>query len=262
MKQILAVKYQVFSQLSFYCLISQINFSEFSINARVHALGRHFLKRMENSLLSLGLKRFAPGLFCARLLTMSPRRAAIGNPAIGGEATTAQAGKARRNLTANSLRNDFKGRRFQPETLEPILMNDVVAAFNEYFEVIDADSPELLREVFRVRYQVLCVDQRAPGFQASNYPEGMESDSYDRHSSHILLRHRPSDKFVGTARLILPDPLDPIKVIPYRAEHADGPSTHRHQQIATAKHGGNVALTYCARIASTKRRHTRRMKMK
>ena len=27
-------------------------------------------------------------------------------------------------------------------------MNDVVAAFNEYFEVIDANSPELMRDVF------------------------------------------------------------------------------------------------------------------
>lgn len=93
-------------------------------------------------------------------------------------------------------------------------MNDIVTAFNEYFEVIDADTPELLREAFRVRYQVLCVDQRAPGFQASSYPEEMESDSYDRHSSHILLRHCPSGAIVGTARLILPDPLDPKKLFP------------------------------------------------
>ena len=71
-------------------------------------------------------------------------------------------------------------------------MNDVVAAFHEYFEIIDANSPELLREVFRLRYQVLCVEQRAPGFEPSNYPDGLESDQYDRHSSHILLRHRPS----------------------------------------------------------------------
>jgi N-acyl amino acid synthase of PEP-CTERM/exosortase system len=92
--------------------------------------------------------------------------------------------------------------------------NDVVAAFNEYFEVIDADSSELLSQVFRLRYQVLCVEQRAPGFEASNYPDEMESDEYDRHSSHILLRHRPSGEFVGTARLILPDPLNPKKLFP------------------------------------------------
>lgn len=93
-------------------------------------------------------------------------------------------------------------------------MNDVVAAFNEYFEVIDAHSPELLRNVFHLRYRVYCIEQRAPGFEASNYPTEMESDDYDRHSSHILLRHRPSGEFVGTARLILPDPLNPEKLFP------------------------------------------------
>lgn len=96
-------------------------------------------------------------------------------------------------------------------------MNDVVAAFNEYFEIIDADSPELLRAVFRLRYQVYCIEQRAPGFEASNYPEGMESDGYDRHSAHMLLRHRPSAEFIGTARLILNDPLAPTKLFPTEA---------------------------------------------
>lgn len=93
-------------------------------------------------------------------------------------------------------------------------MNDIVAAFNEYFEVIDVCSPELLRRAFQLRYQVYCIEQRAPGFEASKYPTEMESDHYDRHSSHILLRHRPSGEFVGTARLILPDQLDPKKLLP------------------------------------------------
>ena len=93
-------------------------------------------------------------------------------------------------------------------------MNDVVAAFHEYFEITDVNSEELLRKVFSLRYQVLCIEQRAPGFDASGYPDGMESDTYDRHSSHMLLRHRPSGVFVGTARLILPDPLHPNKLFP------------------------------------------------
>lgn len=93
-------------------------------------------------------------------------------------------------------------------------MNDVVAAFNEYFEVIDARSPELLRHAFQLRYQVYCIEQRAPGFEASKYPTEMESDEYDCHSSHILLRHRPSGEFVGTARLILPHPQVPTRPFP------------------------------------------------
>jgi N-acyl amino acid synthase of PEP-CTERM/exosortase system len=93
-------------------------------------------------------------------------------------------------------------------------MNDIVAAFNEYFKIIDADSPELLRDVFHLRYQVLCIEQRLPGFEAWNYPAEMESDDYDRHSSHVLLQHRPSGGFLGTARLILPDSLNPNKPFP------------------------------------------------
>lgn len=109
---------------------------------------------------------------------------------------------------------DFKFCRLELQLPGLIQMNDIVAAFNEYFEVIDVNTPELLREAFRIRYQVLCIEQRAPGFEASSYPEEMESDGYDRHSSHILLRHCPSGVFVGTARLILPDPLDPKKLFP------------------------------------------------
>ncbi len=93
-------------------------------------------------------------------------------------------------------------------------MNDLVAAFNEYFEVVSADSPALLQEVFRVRYHILCIEQRLPNFQVSTYPDGLERDEYDRHSLHVLLRHRPSGKFVGTARLILADPLNPGKPFP------------------------------------------------
>jgi N-acyl amino acid synthase of PEP-CTERM/exosortase system len=93
-------------------------------------------------------------------------------------------------------------------------MNDIVAAFHQYFEVIRANTPELLREVFRLRYQVLCIEQRLPGFDAARYPDECESDDYDAHSSHVLLMHRPSGGFVGTARLILPDPDHPKKLFP------------------------------------------------
>src|SRR5688572_19271143 len=93
-------------------------------------------------------------------------------------------------------------------------MNDIVAAFHEYFEVIPANSKELQHEVFRLRYQVLCLEQRVPGFDAARYPDQCERDIYDDHSSHVLLLHRPSGGFVGTARLILSDPAHPKKLLP------------------------------------------------
>lgn len=84
-------------------------------------------------------------------------------------------------------------------------MNDIEAAFNEYFEIVNADTPDLLKEVFALRYRILCINNIIPGFNSAKYPDGLEQDEYDLHSMHILLRHRPSNIFVGTTRLILPD---------------------------------------------------------
>ena len=93
-------------------------------------------------------------------------------------------------------------------------MNDMYNNFQKYFEIVLADTAELLEDVYRIRYQVLCVEQRLPGFEASLYPNKLEKDCYDDHSSHVLLRHLPSGNFIGTVRLILNDPLQPEKLLP------------------------------------------------
>jgi N-acyl amino acid synthase of PEP-CTERM/exosortase system len=94
------------------------------------------------------------------------------------------------------------------------MTNDLLSVFDKYFEVITADSPELLEELFRLRYTVMCIEKRLPGFEPLHYPDGMETDDYDRHSHHILLKHRPSGSFIGGARLIFPDPSNPSKPFP------------------------------------------------
>ncbi|MEK7843939.1 MAG: PEP-CTERM/exosortase system-associated acyltransferase [Pseudomonadota bacterium] len=92
--------------------------------------------------------------------------------------------------------------------------NDMLNAFDEYFEVVTVDTPELLEQAFRLRYIVLCIEERLPGFEAAGYPDSLETDEYDRHSHHLLLRHRPSGDFIGGARLILPDPLEMERPFP------------------------------------------------
>ncbi|MCX7183870.1 MAG: PEP-CTERM/exosortase system-associated acyltransferase [Nitrosospira sp.] len=92
--------------------------------------------------------------------------------------------------------------------------NDMLNAFDEYFEVVIADTPELLEQAFRLRYTVLCIEERLPGFEAARYSDGLETDDHDRHSHHLLLKHRPSDTFIGGARLILPDPLEMERPFP------------------------------------------------
>ncbi len=93
-------------------------------------------------------------------------------------------------------------------------MNNLYEAFHKCFEVVIADTPELLEKAYRIRYQVLCVEKRLPGFDQSLYSDGQEKDNYDSHSSHALLRHRPSGSFIGTVRLILFDELNPEKLLP------------------------------------------------
>ena len=104
------------------------------------------------------------------------------------------------------------------------MTNNLLSAFDEYFEVITADSPELLEEAFRLRYTVMCIEERLPGVDVSHFPDGMETDDYDRHSHHILLKHRPSGSFIGGARLIFPDPSNPGKPFP----------VEQHTQIGSA----------------------------
>lgn len=93
-------------------------------------------------------------------------------------------------------------------------MNDLYLNFQKYFEVVVADTAELLEDAYKLRYQVLCVEQRLPGFDASLYPNELEKDDYDNHSSHVLLRHLPSGNFIGTVRLITMNPIQPEKLLP------------------------------------------------
>lgn len=75
-------------------------------------------------------------------------------------------------------------------------MNDIEAAFHQYFEIIDADTPELLKTVFDLRYRILCVHNTFPNFSGSEFPDGLEQDEYDYRSVHILLRHKPSGIYI------------------------------------------------------------------
>lgn len=89
----------------------------------------------------------------------------------------------------------------------------IVEAFNHYFEIILADSDELKQEVYKLRYQVYCVEK---GFLKGN-AEGLEYDEYDEHSSHYLIRHRETDTYMATVRLILPIKKHPEVLFPMEA---------------------------------------------
>jgi N-acyl amino acid synthase of PEP-CTERM/exosortase system len=84
--------------------------------------------------------------------------------------------------------------------------------YSRWFDVVPADTPERLAEAYRLRYQVYCVENTYEN--AAAHPDGLERDSYDSHSVHSLLIHRPTGMMAGTVRLILPDGSGSIGALP------------------------------------------------
>ncbi len=106
------------------------------------------------------------------------------------------------------------------------LPHDLVTHFKQYFEIVRADTPELLEQAFRLRYQVYCQEGCLPGYDPLDYPDGLERDIYDyeHRSVHCLLRHRPTGTNAGTVRLVLADPVRPDALFPIEiaaGEHID-----------------------------------------
>jgi N-acyl amino acid synthase of PEP-CTERM/exosortase system len=74
--------------------------------------------------------------------------------------------------------------------------------FKRHLSVVAADTEALLDQVFRLRYQVYCVER---GFEnAAEHPDGRERDHDDGRSLHFLVLDRASGEAAGTVRLILP----------------------------------------------------------
>lgn len=78
---------------------------------------------------------------------------------------------------------------------------DVSTIFNSVFNVQLANSPELINEVFEVRYQVYCIDR--PFEDPRCFADKREHDSYDPRSAHALIRHRMTGDSVAAVRLVM-----------------------------------------------------------
>lgn len=76
-------------------------------------------------------------------------------------------------------------------------------AFDDTYEVVLADTEQSLREHFRLRYRVYCLNT---GFEdPRQYPNGQEQDAYDPDSVHFLVRRKRDRQWVAALRLVLPD---------------------------------------------------------
>jgi len=84
-------------------------------------------------------------------------------------------------------------------------------AFEQYFEIVPAFSDALKDDVYRIRHQVYCEEL---GYEPQR-PDRRESDEYDAHSLHVLIRSVKTGEFVGCTRIIRAQPQDPYYPLPF-----------------------------------------------
>ncbi len=84
--------------------------------------------------------------------------------------------------------------------------------FSRHFEILSANTDDLIEEVLRLRYQVYCVEKTI--LKGSHHTDCKERDLYDPRSVHHLIRHKLTGLYVATVRLILPDLNDPESRFP------------------------------------------------
>lgn len=94
-------------------------------------------------------------------------------------------------------------------------MEQLIEQFERFFEIVPAQTPDLVLASQRLRYQVFCRETET--FDAHNFVAEVESDQYDARSVHTVLRHRVTGAVTGTVRLVLADPADPLARFPTEA---------------------------------------------
>lgn len=84
--------------------------------------------------------------------------------------------------------------------------------FDDRYQAVIADTAESRLIHYRLRYQVYCLEKRFEPLD--RFEDCLETDEFDRHSIHFLIRHKASGGWVGTARLVIgrPDQLPIAKI--------------------------------------------------
>lgn len=85
--------------------------------------------------------------------------------------------------------------------------------FNLYFEIKFAGSTALREESFRIRHSVYCEELE----WEPRRDNGMETDACDDYAFALLLLHKRTGQYAGTARLVIPPPDKPDSKLPFES---------------------------------------------
>lgn len=132
-------------------------------------------------------------------------------------------------------------------------LTTAIAAASSELVVQVAKTPAEIHEVLRLRHQVYCLER---GYEPGQ--DGIETDAYDGHSSHVMLRLAACGTVIGTARLILPRASKRLDSFPMQAVCAAEqfaalpfPDTAEISRFALSKErrGLSTAATSLSRLA-------------
>jgi N-acyl amino acid synthase of PEP-CTERM/exosortase system len=110
-------------------------------------------------------------------------------------------------------------------------VTDTERSFNDLFEIVPADTPELERQAYRLRYNYLSVERPEPGYEAWRFPDGLETDPFDAHSVQCLVKYKPTSAWAGTVRLVLPRPEALERSFPVEAIPGSISATDQHRAL-------------------------------
>lgn len=83
--------------------------------------------------------------------------------------------------------------------------------FEQYFQVVFASTQPLREESFRIRHAVYCEELGWEPLHENQW----ETDDCDDYSFALLLLHKRTGQYAGTARLVIPPPSAPHLKLPF-----------------------------------------------
>lgn len=124
-------------------------------------------------------------------------------------------------------------------------MHNLLAVYERSLFAQLADSTETKRLAFRLRYQVYCRERAYE--RIDGYPEQMETDAYDDHALHLLVRSQANGAPVGVARLVR-DAAGGRGSLPIESHGSRSVSAH----LSRLRSAGSGGIAEVSRVAVTK----------
>ena len=121
--------------------------------------------------------------------------------------------------------------------------------FRNYFQVVPALTPELIKEAQLLRHDVYCCELGWEPVQS----DGLEKDEHDERAIHCLLKAVHSQRYIGCVRLVLPSGTDPASMFPIQAACA-GKLEEGHPDYEATARGEVAEVSRLAIISDYRRR--------